>query len=268
MAPSALFASVLRPPGDGATFFLNPFPDPPRALPIQPPPDIEGYMSQPSVRASYMAKRALAKAAQASEAAGLAAQAGRSAEKLASMAQAASANASVAQNALVELGRIDSMVRSVNRIAAGALDDDVNRDVPWEVLRASRLAESMRRRHQKVLSAAAAIDRLALEERDYLPPGFLSMLENLHARALALGHPLARVAATAAQQEAELRSQYRPAPPPPRLPSELLRPDGEPWWPEPVPGQHTAKSQALRVRHSQRAAATSPFIVPSAATFL
>mmetsp|Transcript_31491 Transcript_31491/g.96780 ORF Transcript_31491/g.96780 Transcript_31491/m.96780 type:complete len:136 (+) Transcript_31491:1-408(+) len=119
-------------------------------------------------------------------------------------------------------------------------------DVPREVAAARRMA-----RHSRQLVRQAARDERALRgllerEGDRLDPMVAEAAERLRAKLREQRQEVEQVAGAARRHRDFVEQELRPSDDqPPRLPRELLRPDGQPWWPQRPPPPQLQPEQML-----------------------
>eukprot|EP00933_Yihiella_yeosuensis_P016703 TRINITY_DN14163_c0_g4_i2.p1 TRINITY_DN14163_c0_g4~~TRINITY_DN14163_c0_g4_i2.p1 ORF type:complete len:263 (-),score=73.98 TRINITY_DN14163_c0_g4_i2:229-1017(-) len=223
---------------------------PPERLPLVPPPDDTFFSPQPVTRASLAAKQSAAKAHAAVIAAGQAASAAKYADFQAKRAEDLSAEATVARGAAVSHDYVQSLRKTVEMLWQQA--QTPGGGDPLEIRKARRLSKQgsrMYREGSKSLGDLAELEKAEDEQALSLPSDIAEMVPRLRER-LEKQQTLAKeVFSTSERQRKQMETQAPASlhPPKNRLPPELLRPDGHPWWPAKVPKIPAHQEQKIMV---------------------
>lgn len=216
-----------------------------RAQPLAPPPDLPLYLPSPALRAGAMAKQAVVKAEEAAEAARKAVSASAEASDKARTAEVASARAASSDRVLAGFGYVDHMVRSLNLALAQAMGPP-DADAPAAEVRGAReLARRSRRLKLMADDDLRSLKGALGRDADRLAPEVRSAMERLLGRLRVHRGAVSEIDGMARSQLKLLEREEPLGAEPPRLPRELLLPDGTPRWPRRLPPPALQPQQRL-----------------------
>lgn len=202
---------------------------------LLPAPEMPYAHALPATKAGVMSRVAKLRADQAWWAAHDASRSAYDADWYAHDAQVKEGQADAARGAAVSWGYIDSLVKTMNFLlqqeSSPGLGDPVEVNLSRHMFTTARRAARSGKLPLKLL---VSINDDGGEVTSVLSGGLIEDIKK--AAALMDDHQkqAEKVIAVAAQHR-DFMEQLGKREPIARLPKELLRPDGEPWWPQPVP---------------------------------
>eukprot|EP00931_Biecheleriopsis_adriatica_P122555 TRINITY_DN97556_c0_g1_i1.p1 TRINITY_DN97556_c0_g1~~TRINITY_DN97556_c0_g1_i1.p1 ORF type:complete len:291 (+),score=78.46 TRINITY_DN97556_c0_g1_i1:83-955(+) len=226
---------------------------PPDELPLYPPPVTPQFEAQPATRATAMAQEAERLASAAATAARNAERAYQDAEWELSKAREEEGHAAANRKAAVDWDLVDSMTRSLNRLLEKTQEPDGGD--PIEVVKARKMqkdAWSTTKSGRRILKAFDFLGEKEEEVEEAIPQGLLADLRKAEAELEDQQAQAEKVLESAQQHRDTMMQMFTDASKKTRiirgglkLPRELEKPNGDPWWPEPVPPPKLPERQIM-----------------------